>query len=361
MSRIFNFSAGPSTLPLEVLEQAREELPEYRGRGMSILEMSHRSKEFDEVHEKALSLLGELLILPANHRVLFLAGGATLQFSMVPLNLLSEGKSCDFTLSGSWAKKAYADARTVGKVDVVFDGEKDNYTRLPDPGELRLNPKAAYLHLTSNETIGGVQWHRWPDAGTVPIVCDMSSDFLSRPLPLERIGLMYAGAQKNLGPAGVTVVVVRDDVLDACSANLTAYMSYRTHADKNSLYNTPPVFAVYLMRLVLEWLKKNGGVDWSQRMAEQRSSLLYESIESSNGFYRCPVPREHRSKMNVVFRLPTEELEKTFIAEAQKEGMSGLKGHRSVGGCRASIYNAMPLKGAEVLSSFMQHFASRHG
>jgi phosphoserine aminotransferase len=361
MSRIYNFSAGPCTLPLPALEQARDELVDYHGTGMSIIEMSHRSKPYDEVHSATLSLLRELLDVPDTHEILLLGGGATLQFSMVPLNLLHPGMSCDFTVSGSWAKKAHVDAKKVGSVRVLFDGKDANYTRLPEPGALDVDPRAAYLHITSNETIGGVQWKEWPQTGDVPLVCDMSSDFLSRRVPIGQFGVIYAGAQKNAGPAGVAVVIISKQVLERCRDGLTAYLSYPIHAEKNSLYNTPPVFAVYMMRLVLEWLKGLGGLDAAARMADERSSLLYDTIDGHSGFYSCPVERRYRSRMNVVFRLPSEELEKQFIAEADERGMSGLKGHRSVGGCRASIYNAMPVEGAQALADFMVEFARRHG
>ena len=360
MNRIYNFNPGPATLPLPVLERASRELVDYRQKGMSIVEMSHRSPEYSQVHQQAQELFRKLQGVPDNFKLLFLGGGATLQFSMVPHNLLHSGKSCDFVLSGSWAKKACADAKKVGKVNVVFDGEADNYASLPDPGALRLDPGAAYLHLTSNETIGGIQWHDWPETGGVPIVCDMSSDILSRRLPCDKFGIIYAGAQKNLGPSGVTVVVIRDDILDRCAEDLTAYLSYRTHAKKDSLFNTPPVFAVYLMKLVFEWVEENGGIEAAERWADERSTLLYDAIAKSGGFYKSPVPEKNRSKMNVVFRLGSEELEKRFIQEAAGQGMSGLKGHRSVGGCRASMYNAMPLEGARALSDFMQDFAKKN-
>ena len=361
MSRIFNFNPGPSTLPLPVLERARDELVDFQGKGMSILEMSHRAAEYDAVHHAAMDLIRELLHLPNNYKVLFLGGGATMQFSMIPLNLLPQGKSCDFTVTGSWAKKAYEDAKKVGKVNVVFDGEKDKYLNLPDPDDLKLDPQAAYLHMTSNETIGGIQWHRFPDTDGVPIVCDMSSDFMSRRLDLNQFGLIYAGAQKNVGPAGVTVVIIRDDVLDRCSDNVTACLSYKIHADKESMYNTPPVFAIYMVCLVMEWIKEQGGLQAMEKLADERSSLIYGAMEKNPEFYRCPVPAHCRSKMNVVFRLPSEDLEKKFIAEVTAQGMSGLKGHRSVGGCRASIYNAMPIEGAKALADFMGQFAAKNG
>jgi phosphoserine aminotransferase len=361
MSRIFNFNAGPSTLPLDVLETAKDELLDYHGCGMSILEVSHRSQEYSQVHERAVDLVRELLGLPSGYTVLFLGGGATLQFAMVPMNLLGAGQSCDFTVSGAWSKKALADAQKVGKVNVVFDGKAGGFIDLPDPGSLKLDPQAAYLHLTSNETIGGVQWQDWPDAGKVPLICDMSSDIMSRPVPVERFGLIYAGAQKNIGPAGVSLVIIRDDLLKRCPDNLAAYLNYRTHADKGGLYNTPPVFAIHMVKLVLERLAEHGGLDAARELAEKRAGLLYDAIEGSGGFYRCPVDARFRSRMNVVFRLPEEQLEKDFIVRAAEQGMGGLKGHRSVGGCRASIYNAMPVEGVQKLVDFMREFASKNG
>ncbi len=361
MNRIFNFSAGPCTLPLEVLEQARDEMVDYHGQGMSIIEMSHRSKTVDAIHNEAMSLVKELLDLPDNYHVMLLGGGATLQFSMIPMNLLHSGKSCDFIHTGAWAKKALADTKKIGKVNVLFDGEDTNYTTLPDVASLKPSGDAAYLHLTSNETIGGVQWQDWPDTGSVPIVADMSSDFLSRHIPVEKFGLIYAGAQKNVGPAGMAVVIIRQDMLDACSPDLTNYLSYPNHVKAGSMLNTPPVFTIYMMKLVLERLRDAGGLDYAEQAAQKRSDLLYDVIESQSSFYRCPVDPACRSKTNVVFRLPTEELEKQFVAEADANGMSGLKGHRSVGGCRASIYNAMPIEGAEALAKFMAEFAKQHG
>ncbi len=361
MNRIHNFNAGPSTLPLSVLEQAQAEMVDYQGKGMSIVEMSHRSAEYEEVHFGATNLLRDLLGLPDNYKVLFVGGGATLQFAMVPMNLLAAGSSCDFTVTGAWAKKACEDAEKIGKVNVVYDGKDDGYLNLPDPADIHPSADAAYLHLTSNETIGGVQWQSFPDAGGVPIVCDMSSDFLSRRLPLKKFGLIYAGAQKNVGPAGVTVVIVRDDMLDRCPAHLPAYLNYRTHADGDSLYNTPPVFAIYFVKLVLERLQQAGGLQAAEKLAEERSSIVYGAVERNGEFYSCPVAAHCRSRMNVVFRLPDKELEKKFISEATAAGMEGLKGHRSVGGCRASLYNAMPIEGAQALADFMTDFARRNG
>jgi len=358
MSRKHNFYAGPATLPLPVLKEIQEEMVDYRGMGLSLIETSHRSKEYDKVHNEAISLVKDLLEVPDNYKILFLGGGATLQFAMVPLNLLG-GKSCDFTLTGSWAKKAYEDAKKAGKVNIIFDGSETNYAKLPDVTSLELNPGAAYLHMTSNETIQGIQWQEFPDTGNVPLISDMSSDIMSRSVPIDKFGLIYAGAQKNLGPAGVTLVIIQDDLLSRCPDALPAYLNYNNHVEKNSLYNTPPVFCIYALKLVLEWVKKKGGLEAMEEAASRKSSMLYNAIDESNGCYSCPVDPSSRSKMNVVFRLASEEAEKKFIDEAKEEGMIGLKGHRSVGGCRASIYNAMPEEGVSKLVSFMKDFASR--
>ncbi len=356
MGRIFNFAAGPSTLPLPVLERAAKDFVEYKGKGMSLIEMSHRGKEYDEVHNNAINLLKELLAIPDNYKIMFLQGGATLQFAMLPMNLLGAGKHCDLANTGSWAKAAMKDAKKFGGVNVVFDGTADNFMSLPDPATIKPSEGSSYLHITSNETIGGVQWQSFPETGEVPLIADMSSDFLSRRLPVEKFGVIYAGAQKNVGPAGATIVVMRDDVLAKCNENLAVYLSYKTHVENNSLYNTPPVFAIWMISLVLDYLKENGGLPWAEQLAEKRSSILYNAINASEGYYRCPVNENCRSKMNVVFRLPTEELEAKFIKEAKAKGFDGLKGHRSVGGCRASVYNAMPVEGAEKLAEFMAEF-----
>ncbi|MBD3219985.1 3-phosphoserine/phosphohydroxythreonine transaminase [bacterium] len=360
MARIYNFSAGPSTLPLPVLEQVQKDIVDYQGAGLSLIEASHRGPHYSEVHEAAGAAMRKLLGLPENYHVLWLQGGATMQFAMIPMNLLQGGKKADYTLTGSWAKKAVADAKKLGDIALAYDGSQENFTTLPAASDVGARDDAVYLHLTSNETIGGVQWHEWPDVA-VPLVCDMSSDFLSRRLPLEKFGIIYAGAQKNLAPAGVTVVIIRDDVLEQCADDLPAYLAYKTHAPKDSLYNTPPVFPIWVARLVLDYLDENGGLDWVAGLAEERSGLLYGMMDRHAGFYSCPVAPHCRSKMNVVWRLPTEDLEKQFIAEAKAQGMDGLKGHRSVGGCRASIYNAMPVEGAKALADFMDEFARKHG
>lgn len=357
MARIYNFSAGPATLPVEVLQEAQKNLVEYGNAGLSLIEASHRSKEYDAVHTRAGELIRELLEVPKGYSVLFLGGGATLQFGMVPLNLLSSGSSCDLTLSGSWAKKALADARKVGSVTTVFDGSESGFTTLPDATTLESSPDSSYLHITSNETIEGLQWKRFPRT-EAPLVADMSSDILSRPIPVHQFGLIYAGAQKNLGPAGVTIVILRDELIERMPEDLPAYLSYRTHVKSGSLYNTPPVFPIYVVKLVLEWIERQGGVTAIAERNKRKAKALYDAIEQSGGFYRCPVDPRYRSEMNVVFRLPSEELEQAFISQAAATGMTGLKGHRSVGGVRASIYNAMPEDGVVALTEFMRKFAS---
>ncbi len=359
--RKYNFYAGPSTLPVEVLEELRGELVDYNGEGLSMIETSHRSPMYDAVHTETVALFRELLHIPENYKVLFVGGGATLQFGMVPLNLLAEGKTADYTLSGAWAKKAFGDAKKVGSARLMWDGSDTKFTTLPDPATIKPQADSAYVHVTSNETIGGIQWKGFPKTGSVPLVADMSSDILSRPVNIADFGIIYAGAQKNIGPSGVTVVVIREDLAEGVREKLPAYLRYKTHADKDSLYNTPPVFSIYAVNKVLKWLKGKGGVEGIEKLNAEKSAALYRAIDESGGFYSCPVERAVRSDMNVVFRLPTEELEKEFIAEAKSVDMLGLKGHRDVGGCRASIYNAMSLAGVEALTAFMGEFARTKG
>jgi len=358
MNRIFNFSAGPCTLPVAALESAHAEFLEFQGKGMSLIEMSHRSKEYDAVHMEAMDLVRRLYGLPDNYKIMFIGGGATLQFAMVPMNLMRPDQSCDLTLTGAWAKKAYADAKKIGNVNLVFDGSDNNFMSLPATDSLTVNPGAAYFHMTSNETIGGVQWQDFPDTGDVPLVCDMSSDFVSRRIPVEKFGLIYAGAQKNAGPAGTSIVIIREDLLERTPETLPAYLQYAIHAAKDSMYNTPPVFPIYMVMKTLSWLEKAGGLEAAEAMAAERAGLIYGAMNANPGFYSCPVDADCRSLMNIVFRLPSEDLEKQFVAEALTRGMSGLKGHRSVGGCRASVYNAMPVAGAKALADFMTEFAN---
>jgi phosphoserine aminotransferase len=361
MARKYNFYAGPSTLPVGVLNELQEEIVDYRGSGLSMVETSHRSNMYEEVHNGTIALVRELLTVPQDYHVLLLTGGATMQFAMVPMNFLGDKRSCDIVVSGSWAKKALSDAQKLGTVNILYEGAEQNYTSLPDPATVTPNADASYLHITSNETIGGLQWNDFPDTGSVPLVCDMSSDIAGRRIPTEKFELIYAGAQKNLGPAGVTLVIVSSAMLERARSGLPAYLSYATHVEKNSLYNTPPVFSVYAMNKMLHWLKEQGGIQAAEKRNEEKARLIYQAIESSGGFYVSPVDRSYRSTMNVVFRLPSEELETLFVQEAEAAGMLGLKGHRNVGGIRASLYNAMPLEGAQTLAEFMRDFSAKNG
>jgi phosphoserine aminotransferase len=358
--RLFNFSAGPAVLPVPVLEEAHRNLLSLPGGGMSILEISHRSKPFDEVIQGAEADLRTLAGIPDNYRVLFLQGGASLQFSMVPMNLMPAGGKADYIVTGTWSKKAIKEARKIGQVNIAGSTESESFKRIPSQSELKLDPEADYVHFTSNNTIFGTEWKAEPEVGNVPLVCDASSDILSRPINVGKYGLIYAGAQKNLAPAGVTLVIIRDDLLSRSPAGLHTMLDYNTHAKENSLYNTPPVFAIYIMRLVLKYLVERGGLSEVSNRNEGKAKLLYETIDGS-GFYRGHADRDSRSLMNITVRLPSEELEKEFVAEARKAGMDGLKGHRSVGGIRASIYNAFPLEGVEALAAFMKEFERTRG
>ena len=360
MSRAINFSAGPCTLPLEVLEEAQAEFVDYHGAGMSLVEMSHRSAAYDQVHQEALALSSEVSGAPDDFAPLFVQGGASLQFAMIPMNLLAPGDSAGYVDSGAWGSKAIEDGSHHGDLYTAWSGAADGYRRMPSPVEIDARPTSRYLHVTTNETIGGIRMVEWPETD-VRLVGDVSSEFMSRPIPWDRFDVVYGGAQKNLGPAGVTVVFVRRSILERTNRNLAAYLRYDVHADADSLYNTPPVFAVFMMGKVLKWMKAGGGLAEMERRAEERAGLLYETIDSSGGFYTSPVEPTSRSRMNVVFRLPTEELEASFIKSATAEGMVNLKGHRSVGGVRASLYNAMPLAGVQALVEFMRDFERRHG
>lgn len=358
--RIFNFSAGPCTLPLEVLQQAADELPNYQGNGASLIEMSHRSKQVVSVFEQATQGVRDMLAVPDDMHILFLGGGATFQFGMIPMNLLHGGKSADYIHSGAWSKKAVADANAVGTANVIFDGKDSNYTTLPDMAAIKTTPDAQYLHVCSNETIGGVQFKDYPNVD-IPIVADMSSEIMSKPIDFDKFGLIYAGAQKNIGPAGVALVLIKQDMVEKCPGNLINYLNYANHVKGESMLNTPPVFQVYMIKLVMDWLKAKGGIAWAQQQAEQRAKILYDAVQRNSGFYNCPVDADYRSLMNVVFTTPSAEHDAAFVKEAEALGMSGLKGHRSVGGCRASIYNAMPIEGAQALASFMDDFAAKNG
>jgi phosphoserine aminotransferase len=358
--RVHNFCAGPCTLPLAVLEEVKSELLDFRGSGMSVIEMSHRSPEYDAVHEETLSLFRENYAVPDDFSILFLQGGATLQFAVVPMNLLREGERAGYVRSGSWAKGALKDASVWGEAYAAWDGEPFSFTRMPSDDELEVERGSRYLHVTSNETIEGIRMAVFPDV-EVPLVGDMSSDYLSRPIPWERFELVYGGAQKNLGPAGLAVVVVRTSMLERLNPDLPSYLRLEAHASKNSLMNTPPMFAIYVTGKVLRWMRDQGGVAAMAERAARRSGAVYLAIEESDGFYHSPVVPAHRSHMNVVFRTPSDELDAAFLKGAEQEGLVNLKGHRSVGGIRASIYNAMTDEGVETLVGFMAGFRDANG
>jgi phosphoserine aminotransferase len=358
--RIFNFSAGPAVLPLSVLEEAQRELVSLPGVGMSVMEISHRSKAFDEIIGSAERGVRELLGLPENYHVLFLQGGASLQFSMIPMNFLPREGSADYLITGSWGKKALKEAKREGSVNVAATTADGGFTRVPGQDELKLDPKAAYVHFTTNETIEGVEWKQEPETGDVPLVADASSDILSHVIPVEKYALIYAGAQKNMGPSGVTLVIIRDDLLERIPDGLHTMLDFRTHVQNKSLYNTPNTWGIYIINLVCKWLQEKGGLPAMQRENEAKAQLLYDAIDATT-FYRGHADADSRSIMNVTFRLPSEELEKRFAGEATAAGLDGLKGHRSVGGIRASIYNAFPREGVEALVSFMQEFEKKNG
>jgi phosphoserine aminotransferase len=360
MSRIFNFSAGPAMLPEEVLQQAASEMTDWRGSGMSVMEMSHRGKEFVSIAEKAEADLREIMKIPGNYKVLFLQGGATSQFAMVPMNLLRGKKTADYINTGQWSKKAIAEAKRYCNVNVVATSEANNFTTIPPQSEWKLNPDAAYMHYTPNETIGGVEFHYIPEVGNVPLVADMSSTILSRPIDVSKFGLIYAGAQKNIGPAGLTIVIIREDLIGEPTPGTPLMLSYKTHADNGSMYNTPPTYAWYIAGLVFELIKRKGGLEAMAETNKRKAEKLYAAIDKSD-FYKNPVDKKCRSWMNVPFILKNPDLDKNFIEGTKKAGLVALKGHRSVGGMRASIYNAMPEKGVDILIAFMQEFEKKNG
>lgn len=359
--RIFNFNPGPAVLPLAVLVEAQSEFLNYNETGMSIMEISHRSKPFEEINLEAEDNLKALLGIGDEYRVLFLQGGASTQFAMVPMNFLAPGRTADYIMTGTWSEKAEKEAALFGKTHIAASTTDGHYKRIPKPEEIHLSENPVYVHLTSNNTIYGTQWQEFPDLGKAPLIADMSSDILSRPFDASKFAMIYAGAQKNLGPSGVTVVVIRKDLIEQGAKNIPTMLRYDIHAKNDSLYNTPPCFSVYMVNLILRWLKKNGGVDAMHKRNVTKAGILYDAIDQSNGFYRGHADKESRSLMNVTFRLPSEELEAMFASESQKAGMQGLKGHRSVGGLRASIYNAMPLDGCKALRDFMVEFQRKHG
>jgi len=358
---VFNFSAGPAILPQPVLEQAKDELLSFRGIGMSVMEISHRSSHFEAVLDAAEQGIRELLDIPANYQILFLQGGATLQFSMVPINFLRSDKSADYIVTGAWGKKALPEARKSGRANVIYSSETEGFRTVPAQEELRFSSEPAYIHYTSNETIDGVEFKYDLDGGSVPVVCDASSNILSKPIDIEKYALIYAGAQKNIGPSGVTVVIIRDDMLERVPANQHSSLDYRHIAENRSMANTPNTWGIYIISLVCEWLSEQGGVAAIEKRNIEKARVLYNAIDISDGYYSGHADRAARSLMNVTFRLPSDELDQKFADEADARGLNGLKGHRSVGGIRASIYNAFPATGVERLVEFMKDFAEKKG
>jgi len=359
--RVHNFNPGPAVLPIEVLKQAQAELLDFHGTGMSVMEISHRSKDFEAIVAEAQADLRELLGIPADYKILFLQGGASLQFAMLPMNFRPAGASADYIVTGTWSKKAFKESQKLGTARAAANLEADNFNRLPTQAELKLDPQAAYLHFTSNETIHGVEYFTEPvpPAG-VPLICDASSDFISHPIDVSKYAMLYAGAQKNAGPAGVVVAIIRDDMLEKVPANLPNLLDYKALAEENSLLNTPPCWSIYIVGLVLKWVKGLGGLQAIQERNQTKAGMVYAAIDESGGFYRGHAKAD-RSLMNISFRLPSEALEEQFAAESKKAGLIGLKGHRSVGGMRASLYNALSLEAAEDLVKFMKEFQQKNG
>ncbi len=351
-----NFNAGPAILPLDVLKIIQDEFLDYKGTGMSVIEMSHRSKEFDEINNDAASLMKEVLGLSDNYHVLFLGGGASTQFATIPMNLLHSGKSAAYVDTGAWAGKAIKEAKLIGNASVVASSKEDNYNYIPDLSNLQLPDNCAYLHVTSNNTIFGTQIHSYPDTGNIPLICDMSSDIASRKLDYNKFSMIYGGAQKNMGPAGAAFIIIRDDLLKQTTDAIPIILRYKTHADKKSLYNTPPAFTIYTIKLVLEWIKNMGGLEAVEKLNLAKKERIYQMIDLNPDFYKGTVKEDSRSWMNITMRLPSEDLEKKFIEEAKNAGMVGLKGHRSVGGIRVSTYNAQTLEGIDKLVQFMEDF-----
>ena len=358
--RKFNFSPGPAVLPEEVLRQAQDEMLDWHGSGMSVMEMSHRGKEFMSIAAAAEADLRELLAIPSSYKVLFMQGGATSQFAMVPMNLLRGKSGADYIHTGEWAKKAIGEAKKFCSVNIAASSEDRKFTYAPPQSSWKLSPQAAYVHYTGNETIGGVEFHWIPDTGAVPLVCDLSSSLLSRPLDVSRFGLIYAGAQKNIGPAGLTIVIVREDLIGHAPASTPSMFDYKIQADNESMYNTPPTYALYVAGLVFQWLKRHGGLSEMEKVNIAKAKLIYDVLDASR-FYASPVAKQDRSRMNVPFTLNDASLDEAFLQQAKQRGLLQLKGHRSVGGMRASIYNAMPLEGVRALVDFMQEFERTHG
>ncbi len=351
-----NFNAGPSALPLPVLQKAQEELLDFRGTGMSVMELSHRSAAYESVHNQAIDLIKELLAIPDGYEVLFLQGGASLQFSMIPMNFLQQGQSAAYVMTGAWSEKAISEAKLFGETYQAGSTKEENYKRIPSLDELKYQPTDAYVHITSNNTIFGTQWNQFPDTGDIPLIADMSSDILSKPIDVSKFAMIYAGAQKNLGPSGVTVVIIRKDFMETAQKNIPTMLRYSTHSKNNSLYNTPPTFGIYMLGEVLQWVKDLGGLKEIAKRNEAKAALIYDVIDASNGFYVGHAEADSRSLMNITFRLKDDELEKKFLAEAKQAGFVGVNGHRSVGGCRASTYNAVPYETCQAFKEFMVQF-----
>jgi len=357
--RSYNFGSGPCTLPLEALQEVQAEFTDFKNTGMSIIELSHRSKEYDEVHMETIELIKNIYSTPDEFDVMFIQGGATMQFSMIPMNLLLEGTKAAFSKCGAWGNKALKEAKIFGETYIAWDGSDNKYTCMPGSNEYQIQDNTSYLHITSNETIDGVRMIEWPEV-EVPLVADMSSDFLTRPLPWEKFDLIYGGAQKNCGPSGLAIVFVRRSILEHTRKDIGSYFRFDLHQKNHSLLNTPSIFPIYMMNKVLKWVQRNGGIEGMGKAAEQKAKLIYSAIDQSGAYFKCPVQEKFRSLMNIVFRLPNENLENKFIEEAENNRIIGLKGHRSVGGCRASCYNAMSLEGVEKLISFMKNFQNNN-
>lgn len=357
---VYNFNAGPSALPNDVLIKAQAELVDFKGAGMSVMEMSHRSAAYEEVHNQAIERLKSLFSIPENYEVLLLQGGASLQFAMIPMNFLQAGKKAGYIMSGAWSDKALKEAKTIGDAYEAASTKSENYRRVPSVDEIKYGEQDAYVHITSNNTIFGTQFHEFPSVNNVPLIADMSSDILSRRVDVSKFGMIYAGAQKNLGPSGVTVAIIRKDLLEIGNPAIPAILKYTTHAANNSLYNTPPSFGIYMLGEVLAWMEQQGGVEEIEKNNEAKAKLIYDTIDESGGFYTGHAEKDSRSFMNITFRLADEDLEKLFLQEAKEAGFVGLNGHRSVGGCRASAYNAVPVEACQALQQFMKDFQSKH-
>lgn len=358
--RAYNFNAGPSALPLEVLEVAQKELVDFKQSGMSVMELSHRSATYEEVHNEAIARLRKLFNIPENYEVLFVQGGASQQFATIPMNFLEDGKKAAYVMTGSWSEKALKEAKLFGHAYETNSTKADKYNHIPTISDLNWDENDEYIHITSNNTIYGTQWKEFPNTNDVPLIADMSSDIMSKPIDIEKFGMIYAGAQKNLGPSGVTLVIIRKDLVEKAKANIPTIFQYRTHADNNSLYNTPPTFGIYMLGEVLKWIESQGGLKEVAKKNEEKAKLIYDAIDESNGFYSGHAKTDSRSLMNITFNLQTPELEKQFLQEAKEAGFVGLNGHRSIGGCRASAYNAVPYEACKALRDFMIEFQAKH-